>query len=70
MMIENSKPTIEEVSDLFIPKQFREYFEITAITPTEIFLNTKKLDTPENKAFLEQFMQITKMIGIKVSIQS
>jgi hypothetical protein len=33
-------------------------------------LNTKKLDTPENKAFLEQFMQITKMIGIKVSIQS
>lgn len=61
-------PTIEEISDLFIPTQFREYFEITAVTPTEIFLNVKKLDTPERKAFLEQFLQITKMMGIKVTI--
>lgn len=60
---------IKELSDLFIPKQFRDYFIITEITPEEIFLNVKKTDTPETKLFLEQFLQITKMIGIKLNIE-
>lgn len=68
-MKENSKPTIEEVSELFIPKQFSDYFIITEITPGEIFLDVKKNDTPDSNAFLEQFLQITKMIGIKLSIE-
>lgn len=67
-MKENT-PTIKEVSDLFIPKQFRDYFIITEITPEEIFLNVKKTDTSDSKEFLEQFLQITKMIGIKLNIE-
>lgn len=68
-MKENSKPTIEEVSELFIPKQFRDYFIITEITTEEIFLDVKKNETSDSKAFLEQFLQITKMIGIKLNIE-
>lgn len=64
-----NKPTIEEVSDLFIPTQFRECFVITEITPKEVFLNVKKTETHETKLFLEHFKQITKMLGIKLSIE-
>jgi hypothetical protein len=64
-----NKPTIEEVSDLFIPKQFRECFIITEITPKEIFLNVKKIDTQETKLFLKHFNQITMMMGIKLHIK-
>ncbi|GIQ57718.1 hypothetical protein Flavo103_08540 [Flavobacterium collinsii] len=64
-----NKPTIEEVSDLFIPKQFRECFIITEITPKEIFVDIKKIDTDETKLFLEHFMQITKMMSIKLNIK-
>jgi hypothetical protein len=65
-----NQPTIEEISDLFIPKQFRECFIITEITPREIFLNIKKTDTHETKLFLEHFKQITKMMNIKLNIKS
>lgn len=68
-MKDNSKPTIEEVSELFIPKQFRNCFIITEITPEEIFLDIKKNDTSDSKAFLEHFLQITKMMGIKSNIE-
>jgi hypothetical protein len=64
-----NKPTIEEVSDLFIPTQFRECFIITEITPKEIFLDVKKTDTHETKLFLEHFTQITKMMSIKLNIK-
>lgn len=64
-----NKPTIEEVSDLFIPTQFRECFIITKITPKEIFVNIKKTDTYETKLFLEHFTQITKMMSIKLNIK-
>jgi len=64
-----NKPTIEEISDLIIPKQFRECFMITEITPDEILLNVKKTDIHETKLFLEHIKQITKMLGIKLSIE-
>jgi len=64
-----NQPTIQEVSDLFIPKQFRKCFVITEITPKEIFLNVKKTDTQETKFFLEHFKQITKMMSIKLNIK-
>lgn len=66
--MKGNTPTIQEISELFIPEQFREYFEIVEITPETILLDVKKTDTPETKLFLEQFLQITKMIGIKLKI--
>lgn len=61
-------PTIEEISDLFIPQQFRDYIIISEITLEEIFLDIKKEETYETKMFLEQFLQIAKMIGMKLNI--
>lgn len=68
-MNENSIPTIEEISNLFVPKKFREYFEITEVTPEKIFLKVKKISTPESQTFLEHFLTATKMTGFKVSIK-
>ena len=62
--MKENQPTIQEISDLFIPKQFRECLVITEITPEEIFLNVKKTGTLETKLFLEHFTQIAKMLSI------
>jgi hypothetical protein len=68
-MSEKIIPSIEEISDLFIPKQFRKYFEITEITPEKIFLKVKVLDTLGAKEFLQQFLEITKIVGVKLNIE-
>lgn len=65
-----NKPTIEELSDLIIPVEFRECFMITEITPNEIFLNVMRADTREAKLFLENLTQITKMTNIKLNIEA
>ena len=68
-MSENIIPSIKEISDLFIPEQFRKYFEITEITPEKIFLSVKNLDTLDAKEFLKQFLEITKKMGVKLNIE-
>lgn len=40
--MKNNIPTLAEINALFIPIQFREYFEIIEITPTDILLYVKK----------------------------
>ncbi|WKL47631.1 hypothetical protein Q1W71_22080 [Flavobacterium pectinovorum] len=67
--MKENQPTIQEISDLFIPKQFRECLVITEITPEEIFLNVKKTGTLETKLFLEHFTQIAKMLSIDLYIE-
>lgn len=60
-------PTIEEISDLFIPKRFREYFEVKDIMPEMIILNVKK-DNQEARNFFTHFVSISKIAGFEVKV--
>lgn len=66
-MKNNDIPTIEEISDLFIPKQFREYFEVKDIAPGLIILNVKK-DNQEARNFFTDFVSISKFVGFEVKV--
>ena len=66
-MKNNTIPTIEEISDLFIPENFRQYFEVKDITPEMILLNVKK-DNLEARRFFTYFVLNSKMVGFDVKV--
>lgn len=60
-------PTIQEISNLFIPEYFRQYFEVNDITPEMIILNVKK-DNQEARNFFTDFVLKSKMAGFEVKV--
>jgi hypothetical protein len=68
--MKNNIPTIAEINALFIPIQFREYFEIIEITPTDILLYVKKTGSRKEVDFFKTLFQISKMIGIEIKLQT
>jgi hypothetical protein len=60
-------PTIKEISNLFIPEQYRQYFEVKEITPELIILNVKQ-DNLKARIFFTDFVLNSKIAGFEVKV--
>jgi hypothetical protein len=60
-------PTIKEISNLFIPEQYRQYFEVKEITPELIILNVKQ-DNQKARIFFTDFVLNSKIAGFEVKV--
>jgi hypothetical protein len=60
-------PKIKEISNLFIPEQYRQYFEVIEIRPELIILNVKK-DNHQARIFFTDFVLNSKIAGFEVKV--